>query len=174
MSERNVVAAVLVMVREKFTDLERHYLIDRYRMATDNKLTNNRHRMIVGRAYQLVSEMLANGATANELDKAMEYIMVTIDAQKFNLDFKRAHDDLDVTELWRKYLSDKTAEARRKERARKLQLERATTLRGVLKLHAEGKTNEQIAQELNIPEATVRFFLRKIEKAEKEKTEETE
>jgi hypothetical protein len=47
--------------------------------------------------------MLETGGLYEELDRAMEYFIVCIDSQKYNLDVRKCYDDLNINELLNKY-----------------------------------------------------------------------
>lgn len=71
---------------------------------TEKVVKSNRgHIQLVGKAYQLVLDMSERGATKKELQRAVRYLWVCIDAQKYHLDYWRAHEDFGIGELSRKY-----------------------------------------------------------------------
>lgn len=65
--------------------------------------TDRAHILIVGKAYQLVLDMAEKGATKKELQRAVRYLWVCIDAMKYKLDYCRAKEDFGISELCRKY-----------------------------------------------------------------------
>lgn len=67
------------------------------------KLTPTGHRIIVGKAIKLVEAMIANGAMKDELDNALCYTKVAIDAFKYDLDYQRAAIDFSIKLYTNKY-----------------------------------------------------------------------
>ena len=57
----------------------------------------------MGVATNLITDMTIKGATPAEICRATKYSMVVIDAQKHELDYKRAYDELRIGELKEKY-----------------------------------------------------------------------
>lgn len=53
----------------------------------------------------LITDMVANGATAEELEKAILFSMVCIDSQKYKLSIIKAEEDLDIKLFEEKYMS---------------------------------------------------------------------
>ena len=62
-----------------------------------------RHRILVGKAGRLIRDMAMNKAAEDEIIKAIKYSMVAIDAKKYKLDYKKAANDFDISELYNKY-----------------------------------------------------------------------
>lgn len=60
------------------------------------KLTPAGHRILVGKVAKLLEAMTANGATKDELDNAICYSMVVIDALKHDLDYRKAAIDFSI------------------------------------------------------------------------------
>lgn len=72
--------------------------------ATEKLIETDRaHRLIVGRAYQLVLDMSEQKATKKELERAVRYLWVCIDAKQYKLDYWKARLDFGVPDLCRKY-----------------------------------------------------------------------
>lgn len=67
------------------------------------QISCNHHKILVGRATNLIHDMAMNGATEKELIRAIKYGLVTVDAMKHGLDYKRAENDFGIRELHKKY-----------------------------------------------------------------------
>lgn len=61
------------------------------------------HGVLTGRAYRLVQDMMERGATTKELQRAVRYLWVCIDAVKYRLDYRRAAKELGINELSARY-----------------------------------------------------------------------
>lgn len=72
--------------------------------ATEKLIKSKRgHCIIVGKAYRLVQDMQEQKATKKELQRAVRYLWVCIEAYKHKLDYSRAHADFGIRELSDKY-----------------------------------------------------------------------
>lgn len=60
-----------------------------------------------GYCQELIDDMVENGATAEELEKAIIFSYVVLDAEKFKLSIVKAKDDLDIQSLYNKYVLGK-------------------------------------------------------------------
>ena len=70
-----------------------------------NGLSPQRHKVLVGKISNLIADMTLAGATEDELIKVVKYSMVAIDALRYNLDYKKAADDLNYSKFYKKYSS---------------------------------------------------------------------
>lgn len=70
-------------------------------------ITHYQHRLIVGKAANLIGSMSRRGATEEELERAIKYSIVAIDAMKYHLDYKRAYEELGIPALVNKYMEVK-------------------------------------------------------------------
>lgn len=61
------------------------------------------HAMVVGKAHRLCEDMIDRKATKKEIQRAVRYLMVCIDAKKYKLDYRKAHADFGIRELSDKY-----------------------------------------------------------------------
>lgn len=61
------------------------------------------HSVKIGKCYHLAKAMIENGAKKSEISRAAKYLWVMIDANKLNLDYKRAYTDLGIEKLGKKY-----------------------------------------------------------------------
>lgn len=57
----------------------------------------------IGFCSNLITNMSANGATAEELEKAILFSVVVLDADKYRLNILTAKDDLGIQALHEKY-----------------------------------------------------------------------
>ena len=57
----------------------------------------------IGFCSNLITNMTANGATAEELEKAILFSVVVLDADKYRLNILTAKDDLGIQALHEKY-----------------------------------------------------------------------
>lgn len=53
---------------------------------------------------ELIEDMVENGATADELERAIIFSYVVLDAEKCRLSILKAKDDLKIQELYSKYV----------------------------------------------------------------------
>jgi hypothetical protein len=60
-------------------------------------------QVYIGFCTGLITKMTANGATADELEKAMLFSYVVLDADKYRLNILTAKDDLGIQALHEKY-----------------------------------------------------------------------
>ena len=68
------------------------------RLMSEKSKGNN-----MGKITNLITDMSIQGATADELTRAVKYSMVVIDAPKHKLDYKQAEKDFNIKELREKY-----------------------------------------------------------------------
>lgn len=57
----------------------------------------------IGFCSNLITNMTTNGATAEELEKAILFSVVVLDADKYRLNILTAKDDLGIQSLYEKY-----------------------------------------------------------------------
>lgn len=57
----------------------------------------------LGFCSKLLTDMSANGATAEELEKAIMFSLVVLDSEKYKLSIIKAKDDMDIQMLYEKY-----------------------------------------------------------------------
>lgn len=72
-------------------------------------LTHNQHQLIVGRAAKTVYATLLNG-TKEEIERAIKFAFIAIDAEKHLLDIQQAKDKYGFDELEQKYVKGIKAE----------------------------------------------------------------
>ena len=68
------------------------------RLMSEKSKGNN-----MGKITNLITDMTIQGATPDELTRAVKYSMVVIDAPKHKLDYKQAEKDFNIKELTKKY-----------------------------------------------------------------------
>lgn len=64
------------------------------------KMTAQEKGMQMGLVSNLITDMTLKGATAPEIARAVRYSMVVIDAEKHDLDFRRAAEDNNIKQLY--------------------------------------------------------------------------
>lgn len=64
---------------------------------------NFNKQLEMGKASNLITDMTLKGATWSEIARAVKYSMVVIDAEKHNLDWKTAKEDLNIAKLKKDY-----------------------------------------------------------------------
>lgn len=57
----------------------------------------------IGFCSNLITNMTVNGATAEELERAILFSCVVLDSDKYRLNILTAKDDLDIQALYEKY-----------------------------------------------------------------------
>jgi len=57
----------------------------------------------MGKASNLITDMTIQGATLDEIERAVKYSMTVIDAEKHNLDWKRSYNENGIAELKDRY-----------------------------------------------------------------------
>lgn len=67
------------------------------------KKGSSREQKEMGIASNLITDMTLNGASPEELARAVKYSMTVIDTGKHNLDYKRCYEDNNIAELKRIY-----------------------------------------------------------------------
>lgn len=155
---------VLNMLGEHFNEFEKICISDNYKEKDGEELSPNRHKILTGEAMNIAKKIIANGGTEEEVNKALTYLVVCMDARKYKLDVTKCFDELGIDQLKTKYCyhDEKDRSENRLDKDRKTQLEHAAKKRGVLIMHAEGLSNKEIAENMELPESTVRFFLKNV------------
>ena len=144
-------------------DKKRRELIKKYQINDEMpEVLKNRHAIFVGTWFNWTVKCAEKGCTEEELKNLIEHLVVVTNAGKYNLDITNSATDHDMKAIIHKYCHVENKIEQRIYADRQKQLEHAAKKRGVLVLHKEGKTTQEIAEKLNIPESTVRFFLRNV------------
>lgn len=73
------------------------------------RLTHHRYQLLVGRAAKTVYATLLNG-TKEEIERAVKFAFIAIDAEKHLLDVKQAKEKYGFDELEQKYVKGEKAE----------------------------------------------------------------
>ena len=66
-------------------------------------MTAQEKGMQMGLVSNLITDMTLKGASIDEIARAVKYSMVVIDAEKHDLDFRRAFDDNNIQQLYQKW-----------------------------------------------------------------------
>lgn len=72
-------------------------------MPPYDRLSHNQHRLILGRAARTVEAVLRMGATQEEIERAVKFAFIAIDAEKHQLDIRKAMVKYGFRELEDKY-----------------------------------------------------------------------
>lgn len=94
--------------REVISDEEYKAIIEKYKMDhADPRLTENAHRIIVGRAAKLLEAVIWNGGTEDEVKIAVINTMICMDSVKHKLDWERWKLENGTPALIEKYVTGK-------------------------------------------------------------------
>ena len=158
---KGLVIEQLMNVGEK----KRREIIKQYKINDEMpEVLKNRHAIFVGTWFNWTVKAVEKGCTDEELKSLIEHLVVVTNAGKYNLDITKSANDHGIKEIIRKYMNHYKREIDKRIYAdRQKKIEHAAKKKDVLKLHNEGKSNQEIAEELDLPESTVRFFLRNVE-----------
>lgn len=66
-------------------------------------ITQNMQRVKLGQVLNLITDMTTQGATKNEIQRALKYSIVVLDSVKHNLNHRQAFDDFGIRSLIDKY-----------------------------------------------------------------------
>ena len=97
---------ILDKINKRFSDEDVKKIHEQYRLPdnTLEKMTGKRHRLVTGMAVNgVLRHIAANGGTEDEIARALEYVLVCIDANKHHLDYKKCYQDLEIGKLLEKY-----------------------------------------------------------------------
>lgn len=107
---------VLREAKDRINSEEYAEIRNKYKSEKPINLTPAGHRILVGRAVTLAKQVFSNGGSEDEIDKVLMYLYITMDALKYNLDWKRYKEKNDIYPLMRKYIvKEKEYELKRKE-----------------------------------------------------------
>ena len=75
------------------------------RSTSDNELSINEtyHKILIGKAFNLITDMIDTEASPEELARAVKYAWVVVDAAKYHLNHKKAYEDYGIKELYVQY-----------------------------------------------------------------------
>lgn len=172
---RDAKAEIQLMIAG-ITDERKTELIEQY-YDPDNCLRNlNSQKTLIGNWLHNATVMLLKGATKEEINSVVEHIVVLLHAVKRQLNVKKSYDDRNLLGLTRKYfgvckaIKTKDGEIiyekvndpleKRKKLVEERNKRRAEMKEKAQKLKDGGLTNVEIAEELKIPESTVRNLLK--------------
>ena len=145
----------------QISESERKELIEKYRSDEPNKFSDGSidHKIITGTWFNWAVKSAIRGATSDEIHRILRVICVCIDSAKHNLDVSEAILDENMNEIMVKYIRPTLVEEAKKKDRQK-QLDMAAKMTSVLEMHERGFSNQRIGEILNIPESTVRFFVK--------------
>ena len=145
-------------------DKKRRELIKQYKIDDEMpEVLKYRHVIFVGTWFNRTVRAVERGCTPEELKNLLEHLVVVTNAARYNLNITKSAIDHGMHEIIKKYCYVENKIEQRIYVDRQKQLEHAAKKKSVLELKSEGKSNQEIAEELNLPESTVRFFLRNVE-----------
>jgi DNA-binding CsgD family transcriptional regulator len=75
------------------------------------KITSSRKQQEMGKVSNLITDMTIQGASSEDMARAIRHSMVVIDSEKHDLDFKRSAKDNGILDLKQKYQGGKSAGA---------------------------------------------------------------
>ena len=181
-ANRDAKADVQLMIAG-ITEDRKKELIEQY--YDPEKCLRNAHsqKVLIGDWLNNATKMLQKGATEEEMNRVVEHIVVLLHAVKCELNVQRSFKDRDLLGLMRKYfrvlkkietkdgpvfidqdgkkLTPPEVRKRRLEIEQEKKKERQELKKEAQNMKDSGLTNEQIAEELLIPESTVRSLLAK-------------
>lgn len=102
-AKKNAIKDILTMANEIWNDGELEEIHQKYRNEKLPLMLPHRHKILVGSAHHLISRMMENGATKEELTKALKYFVVCMDANKYRLDIPKYELDNGINGLRNKY-----------------------------------------------------------------------
>ena len=83
---------------ETFKNDQQVYVCPRY-----ENLSENAHKLLTGKAYNLVFRLVNMNGTREEIDRTIRYFFIILDARKHRLDWRKAKKELGISELEKKY-----------------------------------------------------------------------
>ena len=69
----------------------------------DRKITERRHKIWMGQAVNILQATLTRGGTKEEVERAVKFAFVILDARKLNLSIDDAREKYGIDELREKY-----------------------------------------------------------------------
>ena len=70
----------------------------------DNWTTTSIRQQLLGYCERLMSNMTTAGASDDEFERLFRYSHVVVDCTKYKLDTNKAYEDLNISELYNKYV----------------------------------------------------------------------
>lgn len=165
--ENREARADVMMMIAGIGDDKKKELLEKYKCERD-PISKNRQRLLVGNWFNNAVTMLKKGATEEELNRVVEHIIVLMMAHSYPVDFYRSYKDNDLLNLSEKYVVHyrkvKNEEGemileKRKRLVEEKEKWRKETKEKIQNMKDSGCTNEYIAEELMIPESTVRNIM---------------
>ena len=157
-------AEIMVMLSE-IKDDKKQELIEKYKCDIQ-PMGRSTAKMLIGDTLDDVTRMMIKGATAEELHQAVEHLEVCILNVKHNLDLWKSYEDHHIDMLKHKYFAiykkEETADGTifRRETVKKREEAREKLKEKVQNYLDSGCTYEYIAEELMMPESTIRNIMK--------------
>ena len=122
------------------------------------KLSKATHAITIGNAVRTTMNAISAGATVEEVNNLIFWIQVIIDQNTYMLNRRVAEELMGIDEIREKYFRQKPEDvlAKRREMIERRDREREEKINNIKSLKDEGLTNEEISNELDIPESTIR------------------
>ena len=102
-AKKSMIKDILLKAKEIWDDGELEEVHQKYRNDELPPMLPHWHKILVGRAHHLIRLMMENGATKEELIRALKYFVVCMDAEKYRLDIPRYKLDNGINGLRKKY-----------------------------------------------------------------------
>ena len=168
---RHAKGLIMEQVLLKNKDEEKWKLISQYRMEKE-PLRSNSQKILVGSWFTNAVNLLKKGATGEELQKVVEFIVLAMAAGYYGIDIGKAYQDRGLFDLMRKYfpkyglvvtkipegdevLFTKDTVEIRKMRNEEIMRKRKNFYERVKLLKDHGLTTEEIAKVLGLPESAI-------------------
>ena len=177
---RDAKAEVQLMIAG-ITEDRKKELIEQYHNPDHCLHSEHSQKMLIGNWLNNAAKMLQKGATKEEMNRVVEHIVVLLHAVKCELDIQRSYKDRDLLGLTKKYfrvlkkvetkdgpifidqdgtkLTPPEVRKQRLENEKERKKKRQELKEKAQNMKNSGLTNSQIAEELEIPESTVRNML---------------
>lgn len=179
-ANRDAKANVQLMIAG-ITEDRKKELIEQYHDPKKCLCNTHSQKVLIGDWLNNATKMLQKGATEEEMNRVIEHIVILLHAVKCELDIQRSYKDRDLLGLTRKYfrvlkkvetkdgpifidqdgtkLTPPEVRKQRLENEKERKKKRQELKEKAQNMKDSGLTNEQIAEELEIPESTVRSLL---------------
>lgn len=150
----------------EFPEEKKEELFKKYKHSDEKQRDSIKckHAIFVGTWMNYLCDMIIRGMTEAEFDDMMNHFIVVVNAFSKNLNITESAKDFHAHEMLVKYLCapDNPQSEERKAADRKQQQQLVLKKRETFKLKKEGLSNQEIAEKLDIPESTVRFFTKNL------------
>lgn len=157
--KENILKSEIFMRLSSLTDGDKTWLrMIYFDPENHKKLTRTGHAVAIGNAVRTTMNAISAGATDDEIRNLILWIQVVIDQNAYMLNKDVAEQLMGIDEIRGKYFRQKPEDVlyKRKEMVEKRNKEKEEKIKDIRSLKSEGLTNEEISDELDIPESTVR------------------